>query len=230
MADFKRSYEESEQMEGDYSKMTEGTGLGTGFVGGLIVGGLAGWAFSRDRGNYPCYPYPAAPVAVNSGCGCRNNDCYSIADVSNLVATKDAQYAQLNATQSSEFNVLSQLYKDNTTLSTAICQLGYENAMLANQTQGKIADASAKADLCCCKTQALVNETACRTQGMVAQIVPQMQNFYLSDEVEKLRIKSVKSENAYQFGALTTQLAAVGNLVQDVYNKVNTPTTTTAAA
>ena len=78
MADFKRSYEESEQMEGDYSKMTEGTGLGTGFVGGLIVGGLAGWAFSRDRGNYPYYPYPAAPVAVNSGCGCRNNDCYNI--------------------------------------------------------------------------------------------------------------------------------------------------------
>ena len=52
----------------------------------------------------------------------------------------------------------------------------------------------------------------------------------VADEVEKLRIKSVKTENAYQFGALTSQLSAVGHLVHEVYDKVNTPTTTTTAA
>lgn len=224
MAEFKRSYAENEQMEGDYSSMTEN--LGTGFVGGLIVGGLAGWAFSRNQNPYP-YAYNGMPI-VNNGCGCGcNHNQYSIADVSNLVATKDAQYAQLNATQESEFNVLSQLYKDNTTLASAICNLGYENAMLSNQVQGKIADASAKADLCCCKTQGLIEKTACETQGMVAQIVPQLQNFYLADEVEKLRIKSVKAENAYQFGSLSTQLCCVGKVIEAIYDKVNTTTTTT---
>ena len=224
MAEFKRSYEESGHMEGEGS-MNDGTNLGTGFVGGLIVGGLAGWAFSRNQGNWG-YGYNGAPFVSNCGCGCNHNQ-YSIADVSNLVATKDAQYAQLNATQESEFNVLSQLYKDTTTLASAICNLGYENAMLSNQVQGKIAEASAKADLCCCKTQGLIEKTACQTQGMVAQIVPQMQNFYLADEVEKLRIKSVKAESAYQFGALATQLGCVGKVVEEIYDKVNTPTTTT---
>lgn len=233
MAEFKRSYEENEQMEGDYSNMTDGTGLGTGFVGGLIVGGLAGWAFSRNRGDYPYggygYGAPVAFNACNCGCGCNRNE-YSIADVSNLIATKDAQYAQLNATQASEFNILNTMSRDNTAMAKDLCGLAYENAMLSNQVQGKIAEASAKADLCCCQTQGLVKETACATQGMVAQIVPQMQNFYLADEVEKLRIKSVKTENAYQFGALTSQLSAVGHLVHEVYDKVNTPATTTTAA
>ena len=220
MAEFKRSYGESEKMEGDYS-MTEGTNLGTGFVGGLIVGGLAGWAFNRNREGF----YPGAPMVTNvsGNCGC----CYSPADVSNLIATKDAQYAQLNATQQSEFNILNTISRDNTAMAKDLCGLAYENATLSNQVQRQIADASAKSDLCCCQTQGLVKETACATQGMVAQIVPQMQNFYLADEVEKLRIKSVKSENAYQFGALTSQLAAVGHLVHEVYDKVNTPATTT---
>lgn len=227
MAEFKRSYDESETMEGDYS-MTEGTGLGTGFVGGLIVGGLAGWAFSRNRGEYG-YGFNGAPVVVNgTGYGCNSCSCYSPADVSNLIATKDAQYAQLNATQSSEFNILNTMSRDNTAMAKDLCGFAYENAMLSNQVQRQIADASAKADVCCCETKGLIRETACATQGMVAQIVPQMQNFYLADEVEKLRIKSVKSENAYQFGALTTQLAAVGHLVHEVYDKVNTPTTTAA--
>ena len=222
MAEFKRSYQENETMEGEKT-MTEN--LGTGFVGGLIVGGLAGWAFSRnnhDGYGYPPYAVNGAPVVVN-GTGC--NSCYSAADVSNLIATKDAQYAQLNATQQSEFNILNTMSRDNTAMAKDLCGLAYENAMLSNQVQGKIADASAKADLCCCQTQGLVKETACATQGMVAQIVPQLQNFYLADEVEKLRIKSIKSENAYQFGALTAQLASVGNLVHEVYDKVNTTTT-----
>lgn len=234
MAEFKRSYEE---MEGDYSGMTtEGTGLGTGFVGGLIVGGLAGWAFSRDRGNYGYgpYGYGATPVVVgnNCGCGCHNHSVaddnrYSLAAVSNLVATKDAQYAQLNATQTSEFNVLNTMSRDNTAMAKDLCGLAYENAQLANATQLQLAQASAKADLCCCQTQGLINQSTAQTQGMISSIVPQMQNFYLADEVEKLRIKSVKAENAYQFGALTTQLFNVGKAVEAVYNKVNTPTTTT---
>ena len=220
MAEFKRSYGENETMEGDYS-MGDGTNLGTGFVGGLIVGGLAGWAFSRNQNGYPAYP--GAPVIANVGghTGC----CYSAADVSNLIATKDAQYAQLNETQQSEFNILNTMSRDNTAMAKDLCGLAYENATLSNQVQRQIADASAKADLCCCQTQGLVKETACATQAMVAQIVPQMQNFYLADEVEKLRIKAIKSENAYQFGALTTQLANVGHFVHEVYEKVNTPTT-----
>ena len=226
MAEFKRSYDVSESMEGD-SAMTDsvfGTGMGPGFVGGLIVGGLAGWAFNRN--NQYGYPYINGAPVISNNCGCGCNQ-YSIADVSNLVATKDAQYAQLNATQSAEFNILNTMSRDNTAMAKDLCGFAYENAMLSNQVQGKIAEASAKADLCCCQTQGLVKETACATQGMVAQIVPQLQNFYLADEVEKLRIKSVKAENAYQFGALTTQLSAVGHLVHEVYDKVNTPTTTT---
>lgn len=221
MAEFKRNFETSKSeefsgMEGD-SMMSDGTNLGTGFVGGLLVGGLAGWAFNRyDR--HDGYGHP--PFVENMG--------YSQADVSNLIATKDAQYAQLNATQESEFNVLSQLYKDNTTLSGAICNLGYENAMLSSTVQRQISDASAKADLCCCKTQGLIAQESAKTQGMINSIVPQIQNFYLADEVEKLRIKSVKSENAYQYGALASQLNCVGKVVEEIYSKVNTPATTTA--
>lgn len=228
MAEFKRSYDENEVMEGDFSKMTEGTGLGTGFVGGLIVGGLAGWAFSRDRGYGYNYGYPA-PMVVGNNCGC-NGDSYSLASVSNLVATKDAQYAQLNATQSSEFNILNTMSRDAAANAREMCGFAYENAKLANQTQLEIASASAKADLCCCQTQGLINQTTAQTQGMIAQIVPQMQNFYLADEVEKLRIKSIKTEAACQFGALTAQLYNVGKAVDAIYDKVNTPTTTTPAA
>ena len=57
--------------------------------------------------------------------------------------------------------------------------------------------------------------------------------YYLKDintgEVEKLRINAVKTENAYQFGSLTAQLANVGRVVDEVYNKVNTTTTTPTA-
>lgn len=226
MAEFKRSYDESETMEGDYSQMTEGTGLGTGFVGGLIVGGLAGWAFSRDRGAYPYNGYPA-PMVVNAPAQNNHGNCYSLADVSNLVATKDAQYAQLNAAQSSEFNILNTMSRDNTAMSKDLCGLAYENAQLANKTQLEVANASAKADLCCCQTQGLINQSTAQTQGMIAQIVPEMKNFYLEDEVKKLRINSIKAENAYQFGALTTQLYNVGKVVDSIHVKVNTPTTTT---
>lgn len=229
MAEFKRSYDESETMEGDYS-MTEGTGLGTGFVGGLIVGGLAGWAFGKDRNyGYP-YPYAQAPILVGNSCGCNDGNAYSLASVSNLVATKDAQYAQLNATQSSEFNILNTMSRDAATNAKEMCSLAYENSRLANQTQLEIANASAKADLCCCQTQGLINQSAAQTQGMISAIVPELKNFYLADEVEKLRIKSVKAENAYQFGALTTQLFNVGKVVDAVFEKVNTTTPTTSTA
>lgn len=224
MAEFSKHYDVQES-----GSETGGTGMfeGDGFIGGTIVGGLVGWALSggfcgNRCNNFGCgYGYPAS-VAVA--------DCYSTADVANLVATKDAQYNQLNATQSSEFNVLSQLYKDNTTLSSAICQLGYEGAMQSNATQKEILEASAKADLCCCKTQGLIEKTACETDAKIAQIVPQMTNFYLADQVEQMRIKEIMSQNACGFNAVNNNLSAISTGVQQILTKLNTTTTPTTTA
>lgn len=216
MAKFSENYEVTS--EGG-NMMSEGgtiTGLG-GFATGAIVGGLLGYAINgwNNRG-YGYGPVNAVPF-VNTSCGCGCNDQYSIADVSNLVATKDAQYAQLNATQQSEFNVLSQLYKDNTTLASAICNLGYENAMLSNQVQNQIASASAKADLCCCETQ-----------GMVSRIVPELKQFYLEDEVAKLRqINTIQNTNC-GFDKVNMNLADIGCGVKAILQKLYEPKTTTA--
>lgn len=216
MASFSENYE----VKSDGGIMTEGgtiTGLG-GFATGAILGGLVGWAFGGNGFNRPYGPYATVAPAVVDGCGCRCNE-YSIADVSNLVATKDAQYAQLNATQTSEFNVLSQLYKDNTTLASAICNLGYENAMLSNQVQRQIADASAKADLCCCETK-----------GMVSQIVPELKQFYLEDEVAKLRqINAIQNTNC-GFDKVNMNLADIGCGVKAILSKLYEPATTTTVA
>lgn len=215
MANFNENYE----VKGG-NEMTDGTtisGLG-GFATGAILGGLVGWAFGGNGFNRG-YNYGAVPfVNASCGCGCCH-DQYSIADVSNLVATKDAQYAQLNATQSSEFNVLSQLYKDNTTLASAICDLGYQNAMLSNQVQRQIAETSAKADLCCCETQ-----------GMVSRIVPEMKQFYLEDEVAKLRqINAIQNTNC-GFDKVNMNLADIGCGVKAILTKLYEPATTTATA
>lgn len=126
MAEFSKHYDASESSNDGGNGMFDGEG----FIGGAILGGLVGWAFGGglygNRG-FNNYPYPPMGVVAN--------DCYNQADVSNLIATKDAQYAQLSATQQTEFNVLNQLYKDNTTLATAICDLGYAGAMQENTTQ-----------------------------------------------------------------------------------------------
>lgn len=214
MAKFNESYE----VEDGGMSMTEGgtiTGLG-GFATGAILGGLVGWAFGGNCNGFNRFGVNAVPfVNAECGCGC---DRYSIADVSNLVATKDAQYAQLNATQQSEFNVLSQLYKDNTTLSSAICQLGYEGAMMNNATQKEILTQSAKNDLCCCQTQ-----------GMIAQIVPQLKQFYLEDEVAKLRqINTIQNTNC-GFDKVNMNLNDIGCGVKAILAKLYEPTTTPAA-
>ena len=209
MAKFNEEYEVNGGNE-----MTDGMNLG-GFATGAILGGLVGWAFGGNGFNRG-YGYGYGPVPYVNSCGCGCPDQYSIADVSNLVATKDAQYAQLNATQQSEFNVLSQLYKDNTTLSSAICSLGYENAMLSNQVQTKIADASAKADLCCCQTQ-----------GMVSRIVPELKQFYLEDEVAKLRqINTIQNTNC-GFDKVNMNLNDIGCGVKAILAKLYEPTTAT---
>lgn len=216
MAKFDEHYEVTSEGGNVMTDANAITGLG-GFATGAILGGLVGWAFGGNGFNRPYAPY-ATPV-VNTACGCGCPDQYSIADVSNLVATKDAQYAQLNATQQSEFNVLSQLYKDNTTLSSAICNLGYENAMLSNQVQSQIAQASAKADLCCCQTQ-----------GMVSRIVPEIKEFYLADEVAKLRnINMIQNTNC-GFDKVNMNLADIGCGVKAILNKLYNETTTTPTA
>lgn len=208
MAKFSEDYEVNGGNE-----MTEGTtisGLG-GFATGAILGGLVGWAFGGNGFNRG-YGYCPIPQVVN-GCGC-NNEAYSIADVSNLVATKDAQYAQLNATQQTEFNVLSQLYKDNTALASAICNLGYENAILSNQVQGQVAAASAKSDLCCCETK-----------GMISSIVPELKQFYLEDEVAKLRqINTIQNTNC-GFDKVNMNLNDIGTGVKAILAKLYDTTT-----
>lgn len=232
MAEFKRSYDESETMEGDYSMSESFTGMGPGFVGGLLVGGLAGWAFGRDRNNFGYgYPYPGMPYPVASG------DTFSVAEVDNIVATKEAECAQMNAIQQTRYEILNQMSNSGIDLVKDIYTFGNQEALLNAQTNANIASTAAATqlqlannaaatELCCCRTQGLINLNSAETNAKIDAIVPAMQNFYLADEVEKLRINAVKTENAYQFGALTTQLANVGRVVDEVYSKVNT----TAAA
>ena len=216
MASFSENYE----IKGGNEMTDSIIGAGGGFIGGLVTGGLIGYALNNWNGNrgFACGPYTTVAPAVVDNCGCRCND-YSIADVSNLIATKDAQYEQLNATQESEFNVLSQLYKDNTTLSSAICSLGYENAMLSNQVQRQISDVSAKADLCCCQTQ-----------GMISRIVPEMKQFYLEDEVAKLRqINAIQNTNC-GFDKVNMNLNDIECGIKAILNKLYEPTTATPTA
>lgn len=223
MATFNESYRASD--EGVNMSDSNAFGLGGGgFLGGLVIGGLAGYALNNwgnngyERGGfYGAVPYP---VAFNTGCGCNShNDCYSIADVSNLVATKDAQYAQLNATQSSEFNILNTMSRDSAANAREMCGLAYENAMLSNQLQGKIAEASAKADLCCCQTQ-----------GMISNIVPEIKNFYLQDEVCKLRNINSQQQTQCGFDKVEMGLSDIGCGIKAILAKLYAPTTTTPAA
>ena len=216
MASFSENYE----VKGGNEMTDSIIGAGGGFIGGLVTGGLIGYALNNWNGNkgFACGPYATVAPAVVDNCGCRCND-YSIADVSNLIATKDAQYEQLNATQESEFNVLSQLYKDNTTLASAICNLGYENAMLSNQVQRQISDVSAKADLCCCQTQ-----------GMISRIVPEMKQFYLEDEVAKLRqINAIQNTNC-GFDKVNMNLNDIECGIKAILNKLYEPKTATPTA
>ena len=222
MAKFSENYEV--ENDGGVSMNDGGTitGLG-GFATGAILGGLVGWAFGGGydgfgRYGYP-YPMPVQPMGSFAAGVSVGENLYSTADVANLVATKDAQYAQLNATQQTEFNVLSQLYKDNTNLASAICDIGYENARLANQTQGQIAAASAKADLCCCQTQ-----------GAISKIVPELKQFYLEDEVAKLRNINAQQNTQCGFDKVNMNLCGIGEGVKAIlaklYNTTTTATTT----
>lgn len=218
MAKFSENYE----VENDGGNMMNDggtiTGLG-GFATGAILGGLVGWAFGGNGFNRGVYPMPMQPIGSFAAGVSVGENLYSTADVANLVATKDAQYAQLNATQQTEFNVLNQLYRDNTTLASAICEMGYENARLANQTQGQIAAASAKADLCCCQTQ-----------GTISKIVPELKQFYLEDEVAKLRNINAQQNTQCGFDKVNMNLCGIGEGVKAIlaklYNTTATATTT----
>ena len=247
MAEFKRSYDEDETMEGESSMADSvtGSGMGPGFVGGLLVGGLAGWAFNRGGfGNYgygygPGFGYPY-PVNVSSP------DTFSVAQVDGIIATKEAECAQTNAIQQTRYEILNQMSNSGIDLVKDIYTFGNQEALLSAQTNANIAASgaatqlqlannqaatqlqlannAAATELCCCKTQGKIDLNAAETNAKIDAIVPAMQNFYLADEVEKLRINAVKTENAYQFGALTTQLYNVGRVVDEVYQKVNTTT------
>lgn len=218
MAEFKSTYSEMETEKGDVH-MNDGIGVGAGagFLGGAILGGLGGYALAANHGDNwrnGAFPYPMAvqPAAINGG-------CYSIADVSNLVATKDAQYAQLNATQESRFDVLSTVVDKTNLINQGICNLGYENAKLNGQNQLAISEASAKADLCCCKTQ-----------GMIGQIVPEIKNFYLTDQVNQLRNQATQQQIACGFNTVNNELGVIGCGVKSILEKLYTPTTTTTTA
>lgn len=207
MASFNENYE----VKGG-NEMTEGLG---GFATGAILGGLVGWAFGGNVGFNRPYGY-ATPFVDN--CGCCHND-YSIADVSNLVATKDAQYDQLNAVQQSRFEILNTMGRDNLSMAKDLCGLAYENAMLSNQVQRQIADVSAKSDLCCCQTQ-----------GMISRIVPEMKQFYLEDEVAKLRqINAIQNTNC-GFDKVNMNLNDIECGIKAILNKLYEPKTTTPAA
>lgn len=211
MAEFTQPYETH---DGGNTMTDAITGMG-GFATGAIVGGLAGYALSgwnRQPFGYGGYgvPFGVQPV-VNSCCS-----GYSCADVANLTATKDAQYQQLNATQSSEFNILNTISRDNTSMAKDLCGLAYENSVLNNQVQMQIAQASAKADLCCCETQ-----------GLVSRIVPELKQFYLEDEVAKLRNINAQQNTQCGFDKVNMNLGDISCGIKAILTKLYEPTTTT---
>ena len=219
MATFNESYQASDEGGKNMADSTTISGLG-GFASGAILGGLVGWAFGgnnfgRGYGIPPYTPYPVYPQVIE-GCGCNS---YSLADVSNLTATKDAQYAQLNATQSSEFNILNTMSRDSAANAREMCGLAYENATLNSQLQNQIAQASAKADLCCCQTQ-----------GMISRIVPELKQFYLEDEVAKLRNINAQQNTQCGFDKVNMNLNDIGCGVKAILAKLYSTTTTTPAA
>lgn len=220
MAKFSENYEVESNGGNEMSEMGI-LGAGSGFLGGIVLGGLAGYALNNwngRNGNFgpvPYTPYPVYPQAVE-GCGCNS---YSLADVSNLTATKDAQYAQLSATQSSEFNILNTMSRDSAANARELCGLAYENATLNSQLQNQIAQASAKADLCCCQTQ-----------GMISRIVPELKQFYLEDEVAKLRNINAQQNTQCGFDKVNMNLNDIGCGVKAILAKLYSTTTTTPAA
>lgn len=202
--------------ETDYKTEVEKMGednLLSGF-GGVILGGLAGYALSN---------WNKGPMPYGAGFGSFGG--YTQADVQNIIATKDADYNQLNATQQGEFNTINRIDTLGVNLATGLASLGYENARLANANQiqtmqstgavqNAVAEASAKADLCCCKTQ-----------GMISNIVPEIKNFYLQDEVSKLRDVIGQQQVACGFGKVNDELKDIdGGIKAILYRLYNPPT------
>ena len=215
MAKFSENYE-VESNGGN--EMFDGTSGFGNFIGGLVVGGLAGYSLSGNWGRNG-YPYPATPMGGNFVAGMAvGENLYSTADVSNLVATKDAQYAQLNANQQTRYDILNTMSRDNTAMAKDLCSLAYEMSGLNKDTQMQVAQASAKADLCCCQTQ-----------GAISRIVPELKQFYLEDEVAKLRNINAQQNTQCGFDKVNMNLADIGCGVKAILNKLyNTTTTTTA--
>ena len=100
-----------------------------------------------------------------------------------------------------------------------LCGLAYENAQLANNIQMQVAQSSAKSDLCCCQTQ-----------GMIEKIVPELKQFYLEDEVSKLRNINAQQNTQCGFDKVNMNLNDIGVGVKAILNKLYNPTTTTTTA
>lgn len=195
------------------SNMTAGLGAGAGALGGLVIGGLAGYALAENRrGGFNDGGY-GVPAAV-AGCS------YSHADVDNIVATKNAEIDQLKSTT----QIIDKIQSTDLGLTKGICQSEYTTlanfkdlntaVLLGNaQLAGEIKDASAKADLCCCKTQALIEKTACETDAKIAASNQDLKNFYLQDELTKLRFKDYTRDNTEQINIIGSTVNSLANVV-----------------
>lgn len=118
-----------------------------GGVGGLIVGGLAGYALSRwNNGNCGCN---------NNGCGCGPVRVFTQGDVDNLLATKNTEYALGTQIANSQFQTALLAEQANTAQARALCDTTYE---IVNQigsvrqaTMQQTFDLSRQMADCCCE-------------------------------------------------------------------------------
>lgn len=120
-----------------------------GGVGGLIVGGLAGYALSRWNNN-GCNNFNPG-----CGCGCGPARVFTQGDVDNLLATKNTEYSLGTQISNSKYENAILAEQANTAQARALCQTTYE---IVNQisdvkqsTMQQTFDLSRQMANCCCE-------------------------------------------------------------------------------
>lgn len=152
-----------------------------GGVGGLIVGGLAGYALSRWNNN-GC---GCGNNGYNYGCGCGPVRVFTQGDVDNLLATKNSEYAL--GSQIAEAKYQNALYAEqaNTAQARALCDTTYE---IVNQI-GNVREAGMKQTFDLSRQMA---ECCCELKQEIAGVVSAFQAEKISalrDEILFLKLR-----------------------------------------
>lgn len=195
------SDEHFESMKGETS-MNEGLGLGAGAVGGLIVGGLAGYALSQNNRNDNNWGHNGCAPVV--GCG-----GFSQAEVDNLVATKNAEIAQMASTTL----IIDKIQDSNLGLTKGLCASEYQNMVNFSELKLQGAQSNAALALQIEKNRCEAELCCCKTQGMITASNQDLKNFYLTDELTELRLEKLTKAQHDQINIINTNVNAIGSTV-----------------